>query len=82
MRRNLKGLYRTALALGFKKPTARYYWRNFVYCMFMGLQKFEFAQTMATMFVHFEKQSINLESMIKNRIKVAERPRAIPLEVS
>ena len=34
-----------------------YYWRNTLRTMFMGSKKFDVAQTLMSMYMHFEKQS-------------------------
>ena len=67
-KRTLRGLWSTAKWMSANREIRWYYWRNFLRSFAMGFGPFEFAQTMAAIYIHFDSQSRYLQGELTNQI--------------
>ncbi len=71
--KSLKPLLRVCYKLGFKKTTGWLYWKMFLTVLFKHQKAIEAAIIMATMYIHFQKQSKFIIDLTRQKIYDIER---------
>jgi len=71
LKREIRSLFSTACWMTKNKSVRWLYWRNTLRTLFMGFDKFDYAQRMMSMFRHFERQSRYVSKQIDVNIDFA-----------
>ena len=69
---NIRSVYRITKKLGFNKRTGGQYWKMIFTVLFKNIWSLEIAINLAAMYIHFEKQSQYIVSVIEEQIKHVE----------
>jgi hypothetical protein len=78
IKRELRGFLRTALWMTCNRKVCWYYWRNTFRTLLMGSKKFDVAQTLMAMYMHFEKQSRCVARELDENIEYSLHQAAFP----
>lgn len=78
VKRELRGFMRTAIWMTCNSKVRWYYWRNTFRTLFMGSKKFDVAQTLMAMYMHFEKQSRCVTRELDENIEFSRHHAAFP----
>jgi hypothetical protein len=78
VKRELRGFLSTALWMTSRKAVRWYYWRNTLLTMLMGSKKFDVAQTLMAMYMHFEKQARCVTRELDENIEFSLHAAAFP----
>lgn len=79
--RSLRGLVRTAWKMSWNPRVRKYYWRNFFQSARLGMYRFDLAQRMASMYLHFEPITDKISYETDVSIYYAEKMASYPRQV-
>lgn len=82
LKREIRSLLRTAWWMTKNKSVRWYYWRNTIRTLFLGMDKFDYAQRMMAMFRHFQRQSQYVINQVDVNIDFAIHHATYPREMS
>jgi len=80
--RDLRALAKVAWWMTGHKGVRRYYWRNTLRTAWMGVNQFDFAQSMMLMFTHLGPQSEHVRQELETNIDYAKRQARYPRQTS